>query len=135
MKVSFALCVAVVTAALSGGLVTASDSAQEPRSRSIADRVYSDDQAERGRTLFRDVCIVCHPDPLWRTGWEGRTVGELYTKILKGMPDDDPGSLSPAEAASAVAYILQSNGFAAGMVPLPADLDLLTRIRVDAPPK
>jgi len=81
------------------------------------------------------VCIICHPDPLWRATWEGRTLDQIYTKILKFMPDDDPGSLSPAEAASAVAYILQSNGFEAGLIPLPTDDTVLSRIRVEAPPK
>lgn len=108
--------------------------AQEPAIRSVADRVYSPEQAERGKTLFRDVCIICHPDPFWRSSWEGRSVGQLYAKILKFMPDDDPGTLTPAEAASAIAYILQSNGFSAGDTALPADEALLNRIRVEAPP-
>ncbi len=129
------MCVAVATSVLSATQATASRAAQEPDTRSVADRVYSPDQAERGQTLFRDVCIICHPDPLWRTSWEGRNVGEIYTKILKFMPDDDPGSLSPAEAASAVAYILQSNGFPAGDTALSADVAVLGRIRVEAPPK
>ena len=109
--------------------------AQEPATRSVADRVYSPEQAGRGQTLFRDVCIVCHPDPLWRESWQGRTVGEVYSKILRFMPDDDPGSLSRAEAASAVAYILQSNGFPAGETALSTDESALNRIRIEAPPK
>jgi mono/diheme cytochrome c family protein len=108
---------------------------QEPSQRSVTDRIYSAEQADRGRTLFRDVCITCHPDPFWRSSWEGRTLGDLYTKIVKFMPDDAPGTLSAAEAASAVAYILQSNGFEAGETALPADEAALGRIRVEAPSK
>ena len=96
--------------------------------------MYSSEQADRGRTLFRDVCIICHPDPFWRSSWDGRSVGEVYTKILKFMPDDAPGTLNAEEAASAVAYILQSNGFPSGSVALPTDVTLLDRIRLETPP-
>lgn len=121
--------------ALSVAASAVSLTGQEPATRSVVDRVYSADQAARGQTLFRDVCIICHPDPLWRSNWEGRPVGDIYTKVRRFMPDDDPGSLSAEEAASAVAYILQSNGFDAGPSPLPADETVLNRIRVEAPPR
>jgi mono/diheme cytochrome c family protein len=126
--------VAAATLALSASRVAPSV-AQEPATRSVTDRVYSAEQADRGRTLFHDVCIICHPDPLWRSSWEGRNLGEIYGRILKLMPDDAPGSLSPAEAASALAYILQSNGFPEGSVALPTDTSILDRIRIEAPPK
>ncbi len=127
--------VALVTSVLSGTQVASPSAAQEPETRSVTDRVYSLEQAERGRTLFRDVCIICHADPFWRTSWEGRPLGDLYTKIVRFMPDDDPGSLRPDEAASAIAYILQASGFQAGTVELTTDVNVLNRLRVEAPPK
>jgi mono/diheme cytochrome c family protein len=101
--------------------------------RSSLDGVYSPAQAERGHVLFSDVCIICHPDPLWRPSWQGKNLGELFTTIVKTMPDDSPGSLSPSETADVLAYILQGNGVRAGTVDLPTDVQLLSRIRVDPP--
>jgi alcohol dehydrogenase (cytochrome c) len=104
--------------------------------RSSNDRVFTAAQAERGKVLFADVCSACHPDPLWRPTWEGKPLGDLYTKISKFMPDDNPGTLTPAEALSAIAYILQANGAPAGELPLTENLTVLNRIRIDpAPPQ
>lgn len=122
----------VAVGAWSGSGAAQSEAAAEVL-RSSLDGVYSPAQAERGRVLFSDACIICHPDPFWRQSWQGKDLSGLFTKIVKTMPDDSPGSLSPSEAAAAVAYILQSNGSRAGTVDLPTDVRLLSRIRVDAP--
>jgi len=58
-------------------------------------------------------------------------MGELYTKILKFMPDDNPGTLTGEEVVSALAYILKSNGAPAGPSPLPDDPTALDRIAID----
>ena len=109
--------------------------AEPTRMRSTNDGIYTEAQAPSGRVLFTDVCSVCHNDPLWRPNWEGKPLGEVYTKILKFMPDDNPGSLSGADVTAALAYILQSNGAAAGAEPLPDDVAVLDRIVVAEPPK
>lgn len=96
--------------------------------RTTNDGVFSLAQADRGRVLFGDVCQACHPDPFWRPGWQGRRLDSLYTTIVKSMPDDNPGSLTAAEAAAALAYILQSNAAPAGDSPLPEDSAALERI-------
>jgi hypothetical protein len=115
---------------------TVQPSAQESQTeRTTNDGVYVAEQANEGRTLFRDVCIVCHPDPFWRTSWEGRPLSELYEKILKFMPDDNPGTLSPREVTGALAYILEGSGAPAGRSPLPPDQQALARIRIGHPPK
>jgi S-disulfanyl-L-cysteine oxidoreductase SoxD len=117
-------------------LSTASARQAEPtRMRSTNDGIYTEAQAERGRVLFTDVCSICHNDPLWRPGWQGKPLGEVYTKILKYMPDDNPGTLSSAEVVAALAYIMRSNGVAAGTEPLPDDVTVLDRITVVEPPK
>jgi hypothetical protein len=129
----------VTTVICVGGAVLASgvqSPAQEPApERTTHDGVYAPEQADQGKTLFRDVCIVCHPDPFWRTSWEGRPLSELYVKILKFMPDDNPGTLSPREVTGALAYILEGSGAPPGKTPLPADEQALTRIRIDRPAK
>lgn len=101
--------------------------------RSSRDGVYMDAQADRGKVLFTDVCLACHTDPFWRPSWRGRTMGDLYGKILRFMPDDNPGSLTGPEVVSALAYILKGNGAPAGPDPLPDDLEALHRIVIDEP--
>jgi hypothetical protein len=56
-------------------------------------------------------------------------VGDLFEHISTNMPQDNPGSLSAAEYASIVAYILQLNGRPAGDEELPTDAELLNRMR------
>ena len=130
----------LVTAAAAWSIVVASTVAAaqiEPTTspRSTNSGVYTNAQAEKGRVLFSDVCIVCHTDPFWRPSWRGKPLGELFTKILKYMPDDNPGTLSRDEVVSALAYILSSNGAPAGPSPLPDDVAALDRIVVDEPLK
>ena len=50
------------------------------------------------------------------------------------MPEGDPGSLSPAQYASVVAYLLQLNGYPAGEAALPTALSALRAMEiVEAP--
>ncbi|MGE3401829.1 MAG: YncE family protein [Vicinamibacterales bacterium] len=105
-----------------------------PVSRSTMDGVFTAAQAARGRVLFSDVCAACHPDPFWRPSWSGRSVEELYTTIVKFMPDDNPGSVTGREAADVLAYILQGNEFPAGQAPLADDPAALAAIRIAEPP-
>lgn len=102
--------------------------------RTSNDRVYTDTQADRGKVLFGDVCLVCHTDPFWKPSWQGRSLAELYSSIRRFMPDDNPGTLSGEEVVSALAYILRSNGVAAGTSALPDDLDALALVTIAAPP-
>ena len=47
------------------------------------------------------------------------------------MPQDGPGSLSPAQYADVLAFMLNKNKFPRGRIELPADLDGLRTIRID----
>jgi hypothetical protein len=49
------------------------------------------------------------------------------------MPEDNPGSLTPSQAADVFAYILESNGFPAGPRELPADAEALEAILLEEP--
>ncbi len=78
-------------------------------------------QVERGRMIYASRCAACHGGDM--TGiddapmlvgarfdktWRGRP-GELFSKIKLSMPQDDPGSLSPEQAADVVSAILDAN--------------------------
>ena len=92
------------------------------------------DQATRGQLVFTTVCAVCHgrnefTGPIFALTWMADPVGHLFQHISTAMPQDRPGSLSAAEYASIVAYFLQLNGRAASDRELPADAELLGRMR------
>ncbi len=60
--------------------------------------------------------------------WEGRSLGELFTKMSTEMPTDQPGSLSRQSYAAILAFILQSNEFPAGDNELSSSPDALASI-------
>ncbi len=124
-----ALVVVCSAAASSGG-----QSFQAPPGfRSVRDGVYTEAQATRGHVMFRDVCSVCHPDPLWRPTWKAKRVGELYRFIGRFMPDDNPRSLTSREVVDVLAYILSANKLPAGPTELPDRFEELMLIRIEDP--
>src|SRR6266481_510821 len=87
-------------------------------SRSVRDGVYTEEQAKRGERLYGEECSHCHGPALdggesapligsaFAESWKGTTLADLFERIKMSMPQDDPGRLSPQQAADAIAYIL-----------------------------
>ena len=113
--------------------------------RSVSNGVYTAEQAARGKALYDEQCAWCHGplrafvpemaallgDHTFRARWRGRPLGELFDLIRRTMPQDAPGSLSPAQSAELVAYILSGNRKPAGPTPLADDAERLGRIRFE----
>jgi cytochrome c len=122
---------------------------------SVWDGVYTPDQAKRGEALYKQDCASCHGDALEGNGqteraerleralpplsgdvfmgnWNGRPLSDLFDKIRRTMPRDDPGKITLKQNADILAYILKFNGFPAGKAELPADPSLLTETRFEA---
>lgn len=104
-----------------------------------AEGVFSDPQAARGEELYQQQCSACHGSRLqgnpsapltgdtFRSRWEDgkHTLDDLYYIIRSLMPNNAPGSLSKAQYADIVAYILKVNRYPAGeseLVPRAADM-------------
>ena len=127
--------------------------------RSVADGVYTGDQARRGREHYRKRCILCHLDngqgrqaepvivgqSLEREGdaeapaiageaflkkWSGQTMKALYDTTSKTMPVGSAGSLSAQEYADFLAHLLELSKLPAGQQELPAAPDQLDRITI-----
>jgi quinoprotein glucose dehydrogenase len=110
----------------------------------VADGVYSKDQADRGRREYTLYCESCHADdlsgtnsgdsgapPLRRDGFmEGSDAHALLTRIQQTMPLDAPASLSVEQYLEILAYIFQENGFPAGPDALTAEPARLRSIRI-----
>jgi cytochrome c len=115
--------------------------AQAPTS--VLDGVYTDAQARRGQKIFVDSCQTCHGESLTGTAgapplvgadfladFGGMTVGDLFSKVLKTMPSDDPGTLLPPQAAEVLAFVLSQNKWPAGERELGTDVAALKQIRI-----
>jgi S-disulfanyl-L-cysteine oxidoreductase SoxD len=111
--------------------------------RTVWDRVYSDEQAQRGRTAYIEECASCHADDLRGSStapslvdesfafqWDNTALGELFVRIRTTMPSDRPNSLSAQRYRDIVAFILQANKFPAGEKELDADLDALKQVLI-----
>lgn len=118
-----------------------------PESHSVWDGVYTQAQAQRGQALYGQQCSSCHGEKLtgkesedspalsggdFQSEWTGRTVGDLFRKILRKMPQDNPGKLTPQQSVDLAAYILNFNAFPAGKAELPPQNDVLATIHIDA---
>jgi mono/diheme cytochrome c family protein len=110
---------------------------------SVWDGVYTAAQAERGAVKYRQECVMCHGQELEGNGeappltgrfipdWAGTPLADLFEKIQTTMPLFAPASLSAADTADILAFILQANNFPAGTGELQAG-DALKQINFDA---
>ena len=113
--------------------------------KSTNDGVYTEAQAKRGDVLYKEQCATCHGDNLEGSGpmpplagkdflvnWLGKTVGDLFEKTHTTMPATAPGTLTPAQAADIVAYMLAAGKYPAGTTDLDTKLEPLQQIKIDA---
>ena len=138
---------AIITLLVAGGLFYSRVNAQEPAS--VWGGVYTEQQAKRGEALYKKECASCHGDALegnaqteraqklervlpplsgdvFKGNWNGRPLSDLFDKIRKTMPRDDPGTIGMKQNADILAYMLKFDGFPSGKAELPPDPSLLT---------
>lgn len=132
-------------------VLTAADDRKEggdASSVSIFDGVFSEAQAERGKTAYEAQCATCHgmelvsesgaPNlviPAFRFGWHKRTIAQKLEQIRTTMPQGFPESMSDQEYLDVIAYILHFNKYPAGDRELKADqADILKRIVIEPLP-
>ncbi|MEA3246614.1 MAG: cytochrome c [Gemmatimonadota bacterium] len=100
--------------------------------------VYSAAQAARGETVFTNVCLSCHvptdyQGDAFQSKFVGGTAFDMYENIRSSMPQDNPGSLTNEQYTDLVAYLFKLNGLPTRDKDMPAVVDSLKAIRVDAP--
>ena len=134
----------LAVAAITGALLGSALIAQAPTS--VTGGVYSAAQAKRGQAVYTDSCAKCHLDDLsggatspplqgneFIGNWKGKTLGALFDEVRMTMPFDSPGSLTPAQYADIVAYVLSANKYPAGEKELDKDPAPLQLIKIDPP--
>ena len=147
--ITLALCCAAVSAMFCGTELTraAEHLAQEAAatSRSVWDGVYTPEQAKRGEELYGKECVSCHGPTLvggggaaaltggtFLSNWNGLTVGDLFDRIRKTMPQGAVGKLTKQQDADVLAYLLSFNKFPAGKSELQKQVEFLREIRFEA---
>ena len=129
----------VLMVALTMGAATAQESA------TVWDGVFTDEQAKRGETAYRQECSNCHGAELeggdmtpplvggtFTSNWNDLTLGDLFERIRATMPLDKPGTLSRQQNADVVAFVLKANLWPAGTTELARDLGALKQIRIQS---
>lgn len=112
-----------------------------PQSRTVWAGVYTEEQAKRGASLYSGVCSRCHGDKLkgsetvpaltgidFATDWEGQTLDDVFKKIRRSMPKNQPERINRQQKVDVMAYILSFNRFPSGKTELEPDTDLLKLI-------
>jgi mono/diheme cytochrome c family protein len=127
------------------GVFLGSLHAQEPApsERTVWDGVYTEEQAQRGETLYEKQCSACHGDKLggresappltggaFLSNWNGLSLGDLFERIRKTMPQTSPGKLTRQQNADILAYLLSFNKFPAGKTELYRQAEMLKEIRL-----
>ena len=126
-------------------LVALQSTVRAQPTKSVWDGVYTEEQANRGKQGYSEQCASCHGPELtggemapalsggeFMAGWDGLTVGDLFERIRISMPQNSPGSLSGAQNADILAFVLASNKFPAGQAELGKDAMILKTIKFEA---
>ena len=117
----------LVLAALVAPLGVLRAQAPAAESRSVWDGVYTDEQAKRGEPMYQKECAACHGATLnggesappltggaFLANWNGLTMGDLFDRIRKTMPQSNPGRLTRQQDADILAFVLSANKFPFG---------------------
>jgi mono/diheme cytochrome c family protein len=105
---------------------------EEAASRTTEDKVYTAEQAERGKDSYTLACAGCHPLDWYRGNairpWNGAPLFNLYDVMATTMPQNNPGSLKSRQYRDLLAYILSLNDMPAGNEELPTAPEELKKI-------
>jgi mono/diheme cytochrome c family protein len=135
-----------LTVALSALFVAGLFISAAAQAKTTKDGIYTAEQATRGAKVYADSCASCHGDDLsgggfapalvkdeFLSAWTGQKLDDLYGRIKESMPADNPGTLSAEANADLLAFVLKTNGFAAGAQALPSDPAALKQIAIAKP--
>jgi mono/diheme cytochrome c family protein len=112
------------------------------KSKSQWDGVYTADQGKRGEATYQDKCASCHGPDLsggemapaltggdFAANWNDLSLGDLFERMRISMPQNNPGSLSRAENADVLAYMLARGGYPTGSTELSSKTEELNEIK------
>lgn len=134
-----------LAAALAAATLLPPEAAAQEAARSTWDGVYTAPQADRGNELYMATCAQCHGPDMggidaspaltggrFASNWNGVTLSDMVERIRISMPQNAPGSLSRAQIADVLAYMLEQNGFPPGERELPRQTAFLKQMVYEA---
>jgi mono/diheme cytochrome c family protein len=129
----------IVSTAVLGGLFIAV-AAAAPQSQ--WDGLYTVEQAKRGGALFEEKCSTCHGSDLmgsqmapplvgkdFSTGWNDLPLADMFELIKETMPQDNPGTLTNAQAADILAFLLERGSYPPGKSELSGETEELKKYK------
>jgi len=112
--------------------------------RTVWDGVYTDAQADRGVVAYKAACTECHGADLTGDGfapaltgaefagnWNELSVGDLFERIRISMPPSGPSTVTPAQKADIIAYLMKINKYPAGKTELEGKTEVLKLIKIE----
>jgi S-disulfanyl-L-cysteine oxidoreductase SoxD len=132
-------CLAAVLAALA---ITAAPPPAAAQGEGQKPPAFTEAQAQRGHAIYQKNCQDCHGSALdngefggaplkgsfFREHWGAGDVSALFGYVNTLMPPDRPGQLSEQSYVDLTAFLLSSNGYAAGSEELTADQDAQSKM-------
>ena len=113
--------------------------------KTVWDGIYTQEQAARGEPLYQEWCASCHAPDLsggdlapglvggeFTWNWSGLTVGQLFERLRISMPQENPSSVTRAEKADILAFMLAANEFPAGDQDLADRTEMLDQFMFEA---
>ena len=113
--------------------------------RTVWDSVYTAAQAATGEAAYSKTCARCHGASLsggdesppltgsaFLGNWNGLPLSDLQTRIRTTMPTDSVGIYERQLITDVMAFLLKANGFPAGSVDLPQDIEPLKEIMMQS---
>jgi mono/diheme cytochrome c family protein len=118
------------------------EAAPAPAAVASVPLTFTQEQADRGHTLYRRNCQDCHGSNLndgefggaplngqyFARHWGNGPVSALYGYMRAKMPPDRPGKLNPQTYADLTAFLLAGNGYQPGQSELPPDPEAQQRM-------
>ncbi len=126
--------IAAVAAAVLA-VATAATIKVRAQGRTMRPPAFTEEQVQRGRSIYLKNCQDCHGSTLdngefggpplkgayFGQHWGSGDVSGLFGYINTLMPPDRPGQLTPLSYVELTAFLLSSNGYAAGTEELTED--------------
>ena len=141
----FTVAILALAGTMAYGALGARSTVAAQGGKSQWDGVYTEDQAKRGEPIYRKECAACHGDMLtggessppltggaFLANWNGLTMGDLFDRIRKTMPQSAPGRLTRQQDADILAFMLSVNKFPAGKTELFRQSEMLKEIRFES---
>jgi len=118
-------------------LVTVATVQTFAQSREQRPPAFTQEQVERGKSIYQRNCQDCHGSTLdngefggaplkgsyFRQHWGSGDVSALFGYVNTLMPPDRPGQLTAQSYVDLTAFLLSNNGYAAGSEELTDDQD------------